>query len=92
LASQEVQYFLNLILSLPGGLPRKPQLYHFIQGETEYLAKDCHTNCLFPTFVAYGDCASIEVTATHQVALEARKQREKYRKSLRYWIARIVRK
>lgn len=90
LASQEVQYFLNLILSLPSGLPRKPQLYHFIQGETEYLEKDCHTNCLFPTFIAYGDRAPIEVTGNHQIAIVARKQREKYRKSLHYWIARIT--
>lgn len=92
LASLEVQYYLSLVLSLPGNLPRKPQLYHFIQGEAEYLERECHANCLFPTFIAYGDHALIEVTGTHQVANEARKQREKYRKSLRYWIARLTMK
>jgi len=92
LAAQEVQFFLNLILSLPGGLPRKPQLYHFVQGEIEYLEKHCHTNCLFPSYIAYGDHTTIKVTADHQVAIEARRQRAKYRKSLRYWIARLTRK
>lgn len=91
LASLEVQYFLSVVLALPGGLPRQPQLYHFIQGETEYLNTECNTNCLFPTFTAFGDRASINVTGVHQIAIDARKQREKHRKSLRYWIARIAR-
>ena len=92
LASQEVQYFLNLVLALPGGLSRRPQLYHFIQGDTQYLDQECHENCLFPTFVAYGDRAPIKMTGLHQAAIDARERRRNYHKSLGYWIARITRR
>ena len=90
LASQEIQHFLVLALSLPGGLLRRPQLYHFVQDDTEYTDQICQPNCLFPFYVAYGDRASIKVTGQHQVAVEARIKRAQYQRSLRYWVARMT--
>ena len=90
LASQQVQHYLALILSFPGGLLRQPQLYHFVQDVTEYVDHSCHENCLFPSYVSYGDHAPIVVTVNHQAAIDARLKRARYQKSLRYWIARIT--
>jgi hypothetical protein len=90
LASQQVQHFLALMLSLPGGLLRKPQLYHFVQDVTEYVDHSCQPNCLLPSFIADGDHAPIAVTGNHQAAIDARTKRAQYQRSLRYWIARII--
>ena len=90
LASQQVQHYLALILSLPGGLLRRSQLYHFVQDVTEYIDHSCHENCLFPSYLAYGDHAPIVVTGKHQAAIDARLKRTQYQRSLRYWIARII--
>jgi hypothetical protein len=89
LASQQVQHYLSLILSLPGGLLRRPQLYHFVHDVTEYVELGCHENCLFPSYVSYGDHAPIVVTGNHQAAIDAHLKRARYQRSLRYWIARI---
>jgi hypothetical protein len=90
LASQQVQHFLAFTLSLPGGLLRRPQLYHFVQDGTEYVDHSCQPNCLFPSYIAYGDHASIAVTGNHQAAIDARIKRAQYQRSPRYWIARIT--
>ena len=90
LASQEIQHFLALVLSLPGGILRRPQLYHLVQDKTEYLDQSCNPLCLFPSYIAYGDHSPIKVTGLHQVAVEARANRAKYQRSLRYWITRII--
>jgi molybdopterin/thiamine biosynthesis adenylyltransferase len=89
LASQEIQHFLTLVLTLPGGPLRGPQLYHFVQDDTEYTNESCHPNCLFPSYVAWGDRTPIKITGQHQVAIEARIKRAQYQRSLRYWLARI---
>lgn len=85
LAAQEIQHFLTLILSLPGGLLRLPQLYHFVQNETEYFEQGCNPNCLFPTYIAVGDHSSIMVTGEHQDAIKVRATRTRFHRSLKFW-------
>jgi molybdopterin/thiamine biosynthesis adenylyltransferase len=90
LASLEIQHFLALTLNLPGGLLRKPQLYHFVQNTMEFEEKTCHTNCLFPSITALGDCAPIVVTGEHQAAIGARATRTRFHNSIHYWITLIT--
>jgi hypothetical protein len=89
-AALEMQQFLALVLSLPGGLIRGPQTYHFVNDEVIYDDRTCNPNCPFPTLIALGDHAPITVTGKHKIAVEARLKRAQYQKSLRYWVTRIT--
>lgn len=89
-AALELQQLLALSLSLPGGLIRKPQIYHFVDDTIEHDERVCNSNCLFPVWTALGDHAPIKVTSTHSIAEQARNNRARFHRSLRYWLAFIT--
>lgn len=78
LASLEVLQMLSLFISPSGIGDIGQQMHHFVTGKMDVSDNQtCHENCFFKSIIGKGDTTGIEVFGKHELAEQARKERQR---------------